>query len=359
MLKIWVIFSNTPYKNDRLPKGDQFLQDVSQDKIRRMISQTPSGKARDILVACCKRKDGMSLRAISGSMMRPYSTVRGWLVRLVQDGLNGRFDKKSTGRKRILDEHTVRMIRNWLYEDPSKFGFASASWSLGMVRDAIRSRICAFGCIRTLQRALHRIRFSYTKPRPAPRKSATTEEQEQFKEKTKRTILSVISRGYAVLAGDEAAVQLGAGAGYGWRPIGGRGTVSVKFSTRSVRMFGALALGRIHAKEVESTNSETFVDFLKDMRRTYGRFVMVLDNASYHKTDTVKNFVKGTGGDVRLIFLPPYTPQLNPIEVQWRVLKRILAGRQFKTTGEVAGAVKRIIRTGEMKPVKLMKYLTP
>ena len=117
-----------------------------------------------------------------------------------------------------------------------------------------------------------------------------------------------------MLAGDEVAVQLGAGAGYGWRPVGGGDTVSVKFSTRSVRMFGALASNRIHAKEVESTNSETFVDFLKDMRQTYGRFVMVLDNASYHKTDMVKNFVKGAGEDVRLIFLPPYTPQLSPIE---------------------------------------------
>ena len=143
-------------------------------------------------------------------------------MRLLQNGLDGRFDKKSTGRKRILDEHAAGMIRNWLYEDPSKFGFVSASWSLGMVRDAIRSRICAFGCVRTLQRALRRIRFSYTKPRPAPRKSATTEEQEQFKEKTKRSILGVISRGHAVLAGDEVAVQLGAGAGYGWRPAGGR-----------------------------------------------------------------------------------------------------------------------------------------
>ena len=178
MLKIWVIFSSTPYKNGRLPKGDQFLQDVSQDKIRQMIAQTLSGKARDILVACCKRKDGMSLRAISSAMMRPYSTVRGWLVRLLQNGLNGRFDKKSTGRKRILGEHAVGTIRNWLYEDPSEFGFVSASWSRGMVRDVIRSRICAFGCIRTLQRALRRIRCSYTKPRPAPRKSATTEEQE-------------------------------------------------------------------------------------------------------------------------------------------------------------------------------------
>ena len=60
-----------------------------------------------------------------------------------------------------------------------------------------------------------------------------------------------------------------------------------------------------------------------------------------------------------MIFLPPYTPQLNPIKVQWRVLKKTLAGRQFKTTDEVVDVVKRIINTGEMKPVNMMQYLTP
>ena len=86
---------------------------------------------------------------------------------------------------------------------------------------------------------------------------------------------------------------------------------------------------------IEYTNSETFKDFLTDMRQAYGKFVMILDNASYHRTDTVKDFVNDTKGDMRLIFLPPYTPQLNPIEVQWRMIKKMLAGRQFKTPDEL------------------------
>ena len=68
-MKIGVTFSKAPCRNDRLPKGDEFLQDTSQEDILRMIDQTPSGKARDILVACHKRKAGMSLHAISDTMM--------------------------------------------------------------------------------------------------------------------------------------------------------------------------------------------------------------------------------------------------------------------------------------------------
>ncbi len=354
-----MIFSKALCRKDRLPKGNEFLQDTNQDEILRMINQTPSGKARDILVACHKRKAGMSLHAISSAMMKPYSTIRGWLVRVTRRGLAGRFDKKSTGRRRMLGERSVWMIKAWLLEAPSKFGFESASWSTRMLLGVIMDWIGMGASARTLRRVLRRLGFSYTKPRPVPRRSATAEEQKRFKEETTESILGMISSGRTVLAGDEVAVQLGASAGYGWRPIGGGNTVDTAFSTKSSRMFGALSSERIHVKDVEYTNSETFKDFLTDMRQTYGKFVMILDNASYHKTDTVTDFVNGTNGDIRLIFLPPYTPQLNPIEVQWRVLKKTLAGRQFKTTDEVVDVVKRIINSGEMKPVKMMKYLTP
>ena len=55
-----------------------------------------------------------------------------------------------------------------------------------MILDMASDRIEVFDSIRMLQRTLHRIRFSYTKPRPEPHRSASTEEQELFKEKTER-----------------------------------------------------------------------------------------------------------------------------------------------------------------------------
>ena len=60
---------------------------------------------------------------------------------------------------------------------------------------------------RTLRRILRRLGLSYSKPRPVPRKTATAEEQDMFKERVKGTILGVSGRGYAVLAVDEAGVM--------------------------------------------------------------------------------------------------------------------------------------------------------
>ena len=86
---------------------------------------------------------------------------------------------------------------------------------------------------------------------------------------------------------------------------------------------------------------------------------MILDNASYHTSAEVNDFIESTHGNVKLIFLPSHTPQINPIEPQWAVLKRLLAGRYFKTADELADAVNALIETNEMKAVKLRDYLVP
>ena len=83
-----------------------------------MMEWSSPGKARDILVACCKRKEGKGIWSIARELMRPYSTVRGWLVRMMRCGLGGRFDRKSTGRKKTLGQHILKKIMEWTRWDP-------------------------------------------------------------------------------------------------------------------------------------------------------------------------------------------------------------------------------------------------
>ena len=58
---------------------------------------------------------------------------------------------------------------------------------------------------------------------------------------------------------------------------------------------------------------------------------MILDNAPGHTSMTLNNFIESMHGKIVLIYLPSHTPQLNPIEPQWTVLKRLIAGRDFKS----------------------------
>ena len=48
--------------------------------------------------------------------------------------------------------------------------------------------------------------------------------------------------------------------------------------------------------------------------------VIVMDNATFHKSQTTKEYIQAAGCQV--LFLPPYSPHLNPIEKVWANIKR-------------------------------------
>lgn len=93
------------------------------------------------------------------------------------------------------------------------------------------------------------------------------------------------------------------------------------------------------------------------LQETHPRFVYTLDDASSHRSEKVNRFIESTGGDIVLVFLPPHMPQLNPIDIQWQELKRLLAGQCFKSLEDLRDAIETIVDRG-MKPVKIMAYLT-
>jgi len=81
------------------------------------------------------------------------------------------------------------------------------------------------------------------------------------------------------------------------------------------------------------TKTDTFFDWLKDdllpeiqifsLKNKIRNLVLVLDNASFHKAKKIQELVESYG--FKLLFLSPYSPDLNPIEHQWWVLKHNLA----------------------------------
>ena len=61
--------------------------------------------------------------------------------------------------------------------------------------------------------------------------------------------------------------------------------------------------------------------FLKKVKENK---VIIMDNATFHRKSRLYDLCKNANKNLRLIFLPPYSPQLNPIEKYWAILKRKL-----------------------------------
>lgn len=103
---------------------------------------------------------------------------------------------------------------------------------------------------------------------------------------------------------------------------------------RSLALFGAVNLkrGQMHALFCEPFNGDTFTIFLNTLlrRRAQGRqMVVIADNASYHKSPPVRSFLLQHQAQLRVLFLPPYSPELNPIERVWKQTRRMCTHNQY------------------------------
>ena len=67
----------------------------------------------------------------------------------------------------------------------------------------------------------------------------------------------------------------------------------------------------------------SFVDAVREANGDR-KIVMILDNGPVHHTKNVGEHAKELG--IELIFLPPYSPQFNPMELIWKSIKRTVSG---------------------------------
>jgi len=133
-----------------------------------------------------------------------------------------------------------------------------------------------------------------------------------------------------------------------WVPPEEKDPVLLHYPTRkSVGYFGAVRLrdGKLVCqREEEKFNAMTFHRFLKRLRqassRSGRRVVVIADNARYHHAKLHADWRNNQAPHFVLDFLPPYSPDLNPIERLWKLARKLcLHNRYFPTLGDVVQSV--------------------
>ena len=133
-----------------------------------------------------------------------------------------------------------------------------------------------------------------------------------------------------------------------WVPPETKDPVLLHHPTRkSVGYFGAVRLrdGKfVYQQEKLMFNAETFFGFLKMLRtassRSGRRVFVITDNVRYHHARLHKEWRAHARREFVLEYLPPYSPDLNPIERVWKLTRRQAThNRYFPTLDAVSDAV--------------------
>jgi transposase len=123
-----------------------------------------------------------------------------------------------------------------------------------------------------------------------------------------------------------------------WAFRGIRPIVPAAGTNQRLCIYGALNYrsGQSHYMVHPKKNALQFCDFLRQLLEANSerRVVLVIDNASYHRTKTVLDLLEDHRDHVFVVWLPKYSPELNLIEGLWGYLKRSALNNYF--FGEIA-----------------------
>ena len=110
---------------------------------------------------------------------------------------------------------------------------------------------------------------------------------------------------------------------------------------RTVTMLAALTSRGLQAPmTIESaTDGEVFLAYLEQVLCPQLRpgQVVIMDNLSAHKVAGVRQLIESRGA--RLLYLPPYSPDFNPIEQAWSKIKQLLRAAKARTLEALESAI--------------------
>lgn len=132
------------------------------------------------------------------------------------------------------------------------------------------------------------------------------------------------------------------------------------WSNKKLEIFGALIEGKkFYYEWYDSLNTLTYLAFLTDFMEQLPKkknYVFLFDNASYHKTSNIRNFL-AKFNNVIIEFFPPYSPELNATETCWKTIRQnVTNSTYFPTIDSMQAAIETFL-DGHIFTLNLSDYL--
>ena len=227
-----------------------------------------------------------------------------------------------------------------------------SSEQLELVKQYVSSHVCSTAAsvaafiFKTFQIAysesgttalLHRLGFVYKKTKLIPSK-ANEVLQESFVASF-RELEKALAVNEVILFADGVHPQHNTEASYAWIEKGKEKEILSNTGRTRVNINGAinpLNPTEVVAYECDTINAITTVSFFKEVEKRFGdkkSIHLFVDNARYYRSRLVMDYVQSS--KIKLHFLPPYAPNLNPIERLWKFLKKTVIKTNYTPDTDV------------------------
>lgn len=289
------------------------------ESVKRVTSSRVEATRCRILLLLAEK---VSVSMITKMVECVRSTVYTTLYRFEDEGFDALCDKRLAPEPRKATSDVRATLLGYLDKAPGEYGWRRSTWTLELLARQLQEDTGVSISPSHLRKVLAQEKCRRGRPRPALRipvrgrrkilenivdlEKAATQDEEFF---------------YV----DEADIDLNPRIGPTYMKQGQQDLVLTPGKNVKYYIAGALnpRTGTVLYSHGPRKDSHLFIALLHVLNRSYRRarvINVVLDNYVIHKSRRTLDALSSLGGKIRLHFLPPYSPEHNPIERLWKQL---------------------------------------
>lgn len=296
-------------------------------------------------------REGQDVSSVAAAYGVNVRSVFRWLANFANGGQNALQAKPIPGRPPKVSAEEMHWLAQAVKDNtPLQFKFAFGLWTLSLIAALIEREFGKKLSLASVSRIMKLLGFSAQRPLyQAWQQDATL--VRAWEAKIYPAIRTEAkANGATIYFADESGIRSDYHTGTTWAPVGETPAVEVTGRRFSLNMISAVSpRGDFRFMLHDgSVTAEVFREFLKRLLIGADQpvFLIVDDGHPIHKAKMVKEFVEAQGGKLKLFYLPPYSPHLNPDEQIWAHVKRQVARQLVQSKDEMKrlalGALRRI-----------------
>lgn len=267
---------------------------------------------------------GWTLKKAKSALLLDDETLRTYAAKYRSGGVSGLLETNHKGRESLMTSSQEDVLRTELENNihlttQSVIEFVDLRFGINYSSSGMRD-------------ILHRLGYEYKKPKLVPG-NPDIDAQEEFVKHYESFMLDKPADA-EVLFVDAVHPEHNTMAAYGWIRRGKKRELKTNSGRQRLNLHGAINAETHEVTVIESptVDKDSTLQLLEIIKQKYfyaSMIYLILDNARYHFSKEVQAWLEGK--NIKLVFLPAYSPNLNLIERLWKFFKKkVLYNKYYK-----------------------------